>query len=135
MSLLSPLFSIPSMMECLKRGMVMELFLLVIKSNNTLIDRLKYHMIMKELMKYSMSLRSYGPVCVDMANSLPCHCKPRQQTLSLYPKTKIVQSIEDIIICISMQKLPPKDGYYCSFGSAKIDVVMIGVSEPKFDEP
>ena len=57
---------------------------------------------MKELMKNSMYLRSYGPMCVDMANSASCHCKLRRQTLSLFPKTTITRSIEDIIICVSM---------------------------------
>ena len=67
---------------------------------------------MKELMKNSMYLRSYGPMCVDMANSASYHCKLRRQTPSLFPKTMITQSIEDIIICVSMQKLLPKVGYY-----------------------
>ena len=81
---------------------------------------------MKELMKYSMSLRSYGTMCVDMVNSASCHCQLRQQTPCLSPKPTIAQSIEDIIICVLMQKLSPNVGYCCSYGLARIDAVMMG---------
>jgi hypothetical protein len=48
-------------MECLERGMVMELFLSIIADNNWHPNRWIYDKIMKELMANSLWLRSYDP--------------------------------------------------------------------------
>jgi len=61
-----------------------------------------------------------------MAKSAQYHCKLRQQTHSFSLKTMIIQSIEVIIICVFILKLPPNVGYCCSYGLAKIDAAMMG---------